>query len=248
MEKRTARGPRARLRPVASGGACVPMIREIDGSPPDASVWGAKAAGLAKLVAAGLPVPPALCFRPGALSGQGGEGVLGQWLAGHPAASYVLRSSSLIEDLDGTAGAGISTTLVGLPGDAVHLRSLVIDQLEPSLCGGSLILQVQADCLYAGVAFVDIGTVTVEASYRSVTATTSGEPPELTAVATADQLSIRMAKDQAGQRVIEVLRQVIACATRAADLFGGRADVEWVHSGVACQVVQARPLTRMLVA
>jgi hypothetical protein len=225
------------------------MIREIDGSPLDPEVWGAKAAALAKLAAACLPVPPALCFRPGALNGQGGDRILGLWLARHPAASYVLRSSSLIEDLDDTAGAGISTTLIALPGDAAHLRSLVQGQLEPSLCGtGSLILQVQADCLYAGVAFVDDGTVSIEASHRSVTAITSGEPPEVTAVATAAQLSIRMTRDQAAQPVIEVLRQVIGCAIKAANIFGGRADVEWVHSGVACQVVQARPLTQKAVA
>lgn len=223
------------------------MIREIDGSPLDVAFWGAKSAGLAKLVAVGAPVPPAVCFRPGALAGHGGQGVIARWLASHPARAYVLRSSSLIEDLDDTAGAGISTTLVGLPGEASHLQALTIEQLEPALIGGSIILQVQADCLYAGVAFVEGDMVEIEGNFRSVAATTSGEPPVVAATASATRLLLRMDRGQAGQPVIEVVRQVIVVASRAAGIFKGRADVEWVHDGMTCHIVQARPLTRALV-
>lgn len=224
------------------------MIREIDGSPLDVTVWGGKASGLAKLVAFGLPVPSALCFRPGAVAGPGGAQVIQRWLSIHPARAYMLRSSSLIEDLDDTAGAGISATLVGLAGDPAHLQALAVDQVEPALCGGSIILQVQADCLYAGVAFVDDEVVTVEGNFRSVTATTSGESPVLTATITTTQLILRLNRGQMGQPIIKVLRQVSASSHRAAEIYGGRADIEWVHDGVTCQVVQARPLTRRLVA
>lgn len=223
------------------------MIREIDGSPLDAVVWGGKASGLAKLVAAGLPVPPALCFRPGALAGPGGAQVIQRWLGSHPSSAYVLRSSSLIEDLAETAGAGISTTLVGIAGEPARLQALAVDQIEPALRGGSIILQVQADCLYAGVAFVDEGIVTVEGNFRSVTATTSGESPAFSATITASQILLRLDRGQVGQPVVEVLRQVGALARRAADSCGGQADIEWVHGGAMCQVVQARPLTRKLV-
>jgi hypothetical protein len=223
------------------------MIHEIDGSPLDPSAWGAKASALAKLVALYLPVPPAICFRPGALNGQGGDRILRLWLASHPAPLYVLRSSSLIEDLATTAGAGISTTLVSLSGEPAYLLARARDEFEQSLRGGgSLILQVQADCLYAGVAFVDNGTVSIEASDRSVTAITSGEPPQLTASVTSAELSIHMTRRQTCQPVLEVLRQVAGCALKAATIFAGCADVEWVHSGVTCQLVQARPLTRKL--
>lgn len=224
------------------------MIREIDGSPLDAAVWGGKASGLAKLVAAGLPVPPALCFRPGAVAGPGGARIIQRWLSSHSASAYVLRSSSLIEDLDKTAGAGISTTLVGIAGEPTQLQALAVDQIEPALRGGSIILQVQADCLYAGVAFVDEGIVTVEGNFRSVTATTSGESPVLSATITATRLLLRLDRGEVGQPVVEVLRQVSALSRRAADSYGGRADIEWVHDGATCQVVQARPLTRKLVA
>lgn len=224
------------------------MIREIDGSPLDALVWGGKASGLAKLVAVGLPVPPALSFRPGAVAGSGGAQIIQRWLNSHPARAYVLRSSSLIEDLDDRAGAGISTTLVDLAGEPTCLQFLAVDQIEPTLQGGSVILQVQANCLYAGVAFVDNHVVTVEANLRSVTATTSGETPVMTATITASRIMLRLDRGHVGQPFIHVLRQVTALSVRAAEVYGGTADIEWVHDGATCQVVQARPQTRKLVA
>lgn len=222
------------------------MIRELDGVPLDSTVWGGKASGLAELLALGLTVPPALCFLPGSVASSHGADVVQRWLDCHPASAYVLRSSSLIEDLNSTAGAGISKTLVGLSGDSTLFQVLAAKRIEPELGGGSIILQVQAECLYAGVAFVDNGVVTVEANFRSITATTSGATPILTARISATQLLLSFDRLHIDQPVVTVLRQVNDVARRAAEVCHGRADIEWVHDGEICHVVQVRPLTRKL--
>lgn len=222
------------------------MIREIDGSPLDALVWGGKASGLTKLVASAISSPPAICFLPNALSRSIDFHVIKHWLHSHPAEFYVLRSSSLVEDLESTAGAGISTTLTNVVPDADHIRKLVINQLLPTLRGGSIILQVQVKCLYAGVVFVDGSTVTIEANLYSNTATTSGEPPSLMASMNEDKLTARMDCRQIGQPIVSILRQVGKICIKLSQLYGEKLDIEWVHDGSSCQIVQIRPLTRSL--
>lgn len=219
------------------------MIREIDGSPLDPAVWGNKASELAKLVTLAAPVPPAICLRVGAIADTAGLRVVKSWISSHPASSYILRSSSLTEDLDSSAGAGTSITLSDIAGDATLTRELVINQLEPALQGGSVILQVQANCLYAGVAFVDQGIVAIEAGFRSLAATTSGEPPALVALMAKAELKVRLDRTQINQPVIGILHQVGNISKCLSKHYGERVNLEWVHDGISCWIVQARPLT-----
>ncbi|MGK8558256.1 hypothetical protein [Nocardia gipuzkoensis] len=159
------------------------MIVDIAHAPLAPSLWGNKAAQLSQLATEGLPVPPALCLQPGAVTGLWRGSILGHWLAALTSDRVVLRSSTQADDRIDDAAAGQTVSLTDLPPSAEHLIRVIEQEIEPDLNrfegGRCCILQEQIPCVLGGVAFKTKESLMVEGNYDSAVATTGGEIPEL---------------------------------------------------------------------
>ncbi len=182
-----------------------------------------------------------------ALEGVSNRTFLNAWLGLFPAENYVARCSPEFEDSLISANAGVTLMLTHIARDPDNLMASVTKKMDPELQsylgGACCIIQVQVECVFAGVAFVTHDGLLVEANYGSISATTSGLPPDVTAVFRTYRLELEKARGGPEVPIRRVMSQVHSIATRASQIFEGTVDVEWVFDETTTHLVQARPVT-----
>lgn len=220
---------------------------------------GGKGAGLARLIALGLPVPPAVVVPPDAHGRIEGAAELAARL-GEPLA---VRSSAVGEDAHDRSAAGQFETRLDVR--AHDLAAAVAEVYESTQSdraraygGGGMPMavvvqrQVQAD--RAGVAFsVDPVTGAQETAIESVfglgESLVSGVAnPDRYWVARDDSVRARVAPRDGSLRTVRCLRddearRVAALVRQAADGFGCPVDVEFCFERGELWLVQCRAIT-----
>ena len=223
------------------------MVVELGTAPPERV--GGKAAGLARLVALGLPVPPALVLPPGEELGDPEDVTR---LLGEPLA---VRSSAAGEDAAGRSAAGqyetvLNVRAVGLA-DAVEQVRRGSDRARAYGASGEIavILQRQVPATRAGVAFsrdpVDgRDEVLVECALGGGDRVVSG-------LVTPDRywISDGLIRARAAGLVRTLrddeLRDLVTVVRRAENGFGRPVDVEFCYDRRTVWFVQCRPITTL---
>jgi len=212
---------------------------------------GGKAAGLARLVDLGLPVPPAVVLPVGAELGDPAEVVrrLGSPLA--------VRSSAVGEDAADRSAAGQYETVLGVDAaglaDAVaRVRASAASERAAAYGAGgevAVVIQRQVRATRAGVAFsrdpvTGADEVLVECALGGGEAVVSGEvtPDRYRVVDGAVHARaagpVRTLRDDEALQVAELVRAAEAG-------FGRPVDVELCFEGRELWLVQCRPITTL---
>ncbi|MCB0964576.1 MAG: hypothetical protein KDA98_14950, partial [Acidimicrobiales bacterium] len=219
---------------------------------------GSKAAGLARLRAAGFPVPDAVVLPVGlARAWPDGpapddlRGAIDRACAtlGGPLA---VRSSATWEDGATSAHAGATTTVLDVTGtdavvDAVRacLDGTAAAQRELGLDGDvAVVLQRLVPAEWAGVAFT-IDPLSGATDLVRIAATPGLAEALVQGEVTGADVAVRdgaIEGDAAGLPD-EVARSVADAARRVEEALGGPQDVEWAWADGALHLVQARPIT-----
>jgi pyruvate,water dikinase len=234
---------------------------------------GSKAATLARLAAAGFPVPPGLVITTGAgplpASQLAGPVRAGLESLGLPASSrYAVRSSAAAEDLPGISYAGQYETFLDVPVDAVinavdRCRQAAASarvaayragrgDTTPTETGIEVLVQPMVHALAAGVAFT-ANPLTGDRNETIVTAVRGLGERLVSGQAVGDEWSIR-GHTATPRRVTETpitAEQAVAVADLARRVqaeLGGPQDIEWALDADATRglmLLQARPMTAL---
>jgi phosphoenolpyruvate synthase/pyruvate phosphate dikinase len=221
---------------------------------------GGKALGLARLVRAGLPVPPAVVVPVG-------EPVAAEELAaaaerlGEPLA---VRSSASGEDTGERSAAGqfetlLHVTQVELPHAIEQVRRSATSaraQAYGADAQMAVVIQRQARATRAGVAFscdpvTGAEEVVVEAVFGYGDALVSGEAaPDRYRVGADESVRARIANKGGPTALLRTLRddeavEVARHVRRAEDVFEAPVDVEFCFEGPSLWLVQCRPITTL---
>jgi rifampicin phosphotransferase len=234
----------------------------------DPSVLGAKAANLARLAAAGFPVPPGFVVTTAA---QGhlreASPPLLEAAATFGAERFAVRSSGTSEDLDDASFAGQYETLLNVPLEGLQeavgrvfdsasasrvaayreARAEATDETSRSRM--AVLVQVMVEADSAGVAFT-ANPVTGERGEVVVTAVrglgerlVSGEASGDEWVVSGDGATLR--RESEGAITARQALEVAELARRVEEHFGSPQDVEWAISGGRLYLLQARPMTAL---
>jgi phosphoenolpyruvate synthase/pyruvate phosphate dikinase len=223
------------------------VILELADATPERA--GGKAAGLARLVELGLPVPPAVVLPVGEELDEPGAVVerLGEPLA--------VRSSAVGEDAADRSFAGQFETVLGvgahdLPGAIAHVRGATARAAAYGAAGQiAVVIQRQVPATRAGVAFsrdpvTGADEVLVECAAGAGEAVVSGEvTPDRYWISGARVRArasgpLRTLRDDEALRVAEL----VLAAERG---FGRPVDVEFCWEGRELWLVQCRPITTL---
>lgn len=189
---------------------------------------GAKAATLALLKRAGLPVPDGLVLFPGAVTPDSAS--LGSRL--------VVRSSAPDEDTATSSAAGRYPTELDVPPSELPAA---VERVRRSLPGGAVLVQAMVDARAAGVLF------TRGPGAPAFLAVEWAAGPDLVTAgreATTARLSRFDGRLLAGDLPPGVAGAELAgLAHRVEALLGGPQDVEWAWDGTRVLVLQSRPIT-----
>jgi rifampicin phosphotransferase len=229
---------------------------------------GSKAFNLARLAAAGLPVPTGFVVAPEAFQA---------WELAEPAVAaaasrlgadrYAVRSSAAAEDLPGASYAGMYESVLNVaPADvaaavwrvwesgtagrvAAYQKGLAGTAGPKPAAPMAVLVQVMVDAQAAGVAFTanpitgDRGEVVITAVRGLGDRLVEGEAVGDEWVVSAGQASCRRsAEDAIGAAQA---RQVAELARRAEAHFGPPQDLEWAIAADRVFVLQARPMTAL---
>jgi pyruvate,water dikinase len=237
----------------------------------DARVVGRKAATLARLRAAGFPVPDGFVLTVDGVSRippSGGpvpadvRAALASALDAHGDATLAVRSSGVAEDLAGASFAGQYESVLGVRGLAdlvgavgrcrasVALERVTAYRAEAGTgdAGMAVLAQDLVDAEAAGVAFTanpvtgDVETL-VSAVRGLGERLVSGE-------ATPDEWVIRGAQassvaETEGAIDAGQAARVAELAQRVEEALGGPQDIEWALAGGSVFLLQARPITAL---
>ena len=234
------------------------MIAELAEAP--AERIGGNALGLARLVRAGLPVPPAVVVPVG-------EAVTADDLAaaadrlGEPLA---VRSSASGEDAGERSTAGQFETLLDvmradLPNAVDQVRRSATSaraQVYGADAQMAVLIQRQVRATRAGVAFsrdpvTGADEVVIEAVFGYGDALVSGETaPDRYRVGADGSVRARVADKCGPKALLRTLRddeaaEVARHVRRAEDVFGTPVDVEFCFEGRSLWLVQCRPITTL---
>ena len=231
------------------GGGAVVVIDLAEAS--DVARVGGKAAGLARLLELGLPVPPALVVPVGEEL-EDADAVA--TLLGEPLA---VRSSAIGEDASDRSAAGQYDTVLGvsardLPRAVARVRSSAAGARARAYGGErelAVVIQRQVPATRAGVAFTrdpvtKEAIVYLEAAFGRGEAVVSGE-------VTPDRYWIRDGAVRArASGLLRVLRddeaQAVAAGARDAERgFGTPVDIEFCFERRRLWLVQCRPITTL---
>ncbi|MFS8099652.1 pyruvate, phosphate dikinase [Lentzea alba] len=223
----------------------IPLILPLDDPRADLAAVGGKGASLARLVAAGLPVPFGFCLTTRAYRERSMEGVLEAFRQlGGPVA---VRSSATAEDLPGLSFAGQHDTVLNV--DEAGLFDAILkcwDSLQSARAVAyrenngivdaemAVVVQRMAPADVSGVLFTaDPVTGRAEPVINAVRglgeALVSGEADSEDLLSAAQRASL----SALGER-IEALHQTPM-------------DIEWALVGSEFQILQARPITSLRV-
>lgn len=243
------------------------MILRLDvpeaGSAPQAEIGG-KAAGLARLAALGLPVPPAVVVPAGAegvLAESDREAVLAA--AGDP--PYAVRSSGATEDAADRSAAGQYESLMGVGADdlagavrrvwesAGHDRA----RSYTGEHGGAMAVVIQREVRSdrAGVAFsrdplTGEDAAVVECVFGHGERLVSGSSTPDRYRVEGGEVHTWVAEKEGDRRLLRTLRDdevraLAALARRAEAGLGYAVDVEFAVAERTIWLVQARPITAL---
>ena len=233
----------------------------------DVEIVGVKAFNLARLAAAGLPVPAGFVLTAEALTDWDAAVWEVRAAAGELGADrFAVRSSAVTEDLAGASFAGqydtlLDVALADLPAAARRVfDSAGSDRIaayqraragsHPDVAGMAVLVQPMIAAEAAGVAFTahpvtgDRGQVVVTAvrglGERLVSGEAAGEEWVIDKGAT-----VRTRAE--GEAVLDAGRAeaVAALARRVEAHFGGPQDIEWAVTGWDVVLLQARPMTAL---
>jgi phosphoenolpyruvate synthase/pyruvate phosphate dikinase len=220
---------------------------------------GGKALGLARLVAGGLPVPPAVVVPVGATVGADELAAL----AGELGEPLAVRSSAAGEDTEDRSAAGqfdtlLDVTVAELPAAVERVRRSATSSRARAYGSGSemaVVIQRQVAATRAGVAFsrdpvTKAQEIVIESVFGYGDALVSG-------AAAPDRYRVRgqtvraRIVDKGGARgLLRTLRDDEAVAVaqhvrRAEEVFGAPVDVEFCFEGSSLWLVQCRPVTTL---
>jgi rifampicin phosphotransferase len=245
-----------------------PLVINLVGAALDPSEIGSKAANLARLADAGLPVPPGLVVTPAAEE---------RWEEARPRVlqgainlgveRFAVRSSATAEDLEGASFAGqyetmLDVSLEGLPGavrrifnsaDASRVAAYREAREDASAAKGrprmAVLVQAMVAADSSGVAFT-ADPVTGQRDEVVITAVrglgerlVSGEAVGDEWVARGEDATLR--RESEGALTRSQVLEVAQLARRVEGHFGSPQDVEWAISGDALYLLQARPMTAL---
>ncbi|QIN85406.1 hypothetical protein GBA63_22130 (plasmid) [Rubrobacter tropicus] len=245
-----------------------PRVVALAGATPDPSKIGAKAANLARLSAAGFPVPPGLVVTPDAEERwEEARLRLTDLAAGLGAGRFAVRSSGTAEDLEGASFAGQYETLLSVPldelpeavrkvfGSADAPRVAAYREVRGGASAGvgrprmAVLVQVMVDADSAGVAFT-ADPVTGERAEVVVTAVRGLGEGLVSGEAAGDEWAVRdgeAVRRRSSEDAIsaEQATRVAGLARRVEEHFGSPQDIEWAISGDDLYLLQARPMTAL---
>jgi pyruvate,water dikinase len=214
-----------------------------------AETAGGKAAGLARLVELGLPVPPAVVLPVGEELDDPADVVR---LLGEPLA---VRSSAVGEDAADRSAAGQYETVLGvrageLLGAVQHVRSATERAEAYGARGGvAVVIQREVPATRAGVAFsrdpvTGAEEILVECAHGGGDAIVSGRVTPDRYWVQDDRVRARAA---GGLRVLrdDEVRRIAELVRRAEAGFGRPVDVEFCFERRALWLVQCRPITTL---
>jgi hypothetical protein len=221
------------------------MITDLHSGKLHQQQWGAKAANLALLASAGIPVPPGLCLWPHVVGAAARDIAVGAWLSECRAKSLIIRSSTATEDRHDVSGAGRSLSLPSVAPDVASvnaaIESVSITAAAANLSLKSVVVQEEVLPSVSGVAFYTrrTGELIVEADEARF------------AVTSGSQVRTRARINQDGNVTVTSgflaaleARALYALAALCADLLDCDPDIEWGYVGGAVVLFQARPITR----
>ncbi len=228
----------------------VRKLNEVDEA--DASLVGGKAANLAKLLKADLPVPDGIAVGLSAFDDNGlldDDAKLQVQKELNPAKLYAVRSSALAEDAEGASWAGqFETFLNTQSGDVVakieechnsakqRAKAYAKDKVSNGQFDIAVVVQEMLNPEYAGVLFTK-DPVTGQDSL--VTEYVKGVGEELVS-GRADPK--RIVIGEVNDTPFDV-NQLSDLAQKVERLFGVPQDIEWTWSDGKIWLVQARPIT-----
>jgi len=232
-----------------------------------AEVVGVKAFNLARLAAAGLPVPDGFVVTADALRGWDATVQAVHAAAGELGADrFAVRSSAAAEDLAGASFAGQYDTLLNVPlpdlpaavrrvfdsagSDRIAAYQRAHAGPRPGGAGMAVLVQPMIAAEMAGVAFTahpvtgDRGQAVVTAvrglGERLVSGETAGDEWVI------ENRAARRTR-ASGDDVLDAghARAVAALARRVEASFGSPQDIEWAITGGRVVLLQARPMTAL---
>ena len=224
---------------------------------------GGKGLGLARLMALGLPVPPAVVV-PAQASGvleDGDESVVRSVVGGPP---YAVRSSGAAEDAADRSAAGQYESLMGVGGDGLRdavrrvWESAAGDRAR-SYAGGAtpmaVVIQRAIPSDRAGVVFsrdplTGEEVVVVECVFGHGERLVSGLATPDRFRMEGDHVTAWVAEKDGDRRLLRTLRDdevraLAALARRAEAGLGSPVDVEFAIADRTTWLVQARPITAL---
>ncbi|PWK89508.1 pyruvate,water dikinase [Lentzea atacamensis] len=224
------------------------------------SVAGGKASTLAKLVAAGFPVPPGFVVLPQAFE-RHGAGLDAELLAAADRLGnglFAVRSSAAAEDLPDASYAGLYESFLNVPraGLAEAVRacrasaiSARVSAYRDSATEMAVLVQTMVDAEAAGVAFTadpltgDRNDVVISAVRGLGERLVGGEAVGDQWVVRGDAVRCERMTEQAidakqARRIGELAREVESQLARPQ-------DIEWALAGGELFLLQARPMTAL---
>jgi rifampicin phosphotransferase len=246
-----------------------PLVVDLVGAAAlDTSQLGAKAANLARLAAAGFPVPPGLVVTPAAE--ERWEEALPRLLeaaAGLGAGRFAVRSSGTAEDLEDASFAGQYETILDVPlGELPDAVRRVFGSADASRVSAyreargkasawdamprmAVLVQAMVEADAAGVAFT-ANPLTGERGEVVITAVRELGERLVSGAAVGDEWVVRdgaavcrradEAAISAGQAA-----DLAALARRVEEHFESPQDIEWAISAGRLYLLQARPMTAL---
>jgi phosphohistidine swiveling domain-containing protein len=234
----------------------------------DVAAIGAKAANLARLAAAGFPVPPGLVLTP--VAEERWEEVRPRLLeaaAGLEAGTFAVRSSGSAEDLEGASFAGQYETILGIPLGALpeavrkvfgSVNAPTVSAYreargEASAGGGrprmAVLVQVMVEADSAGVTFT-ANPLTGERGEVVITAVRGLGERLVSGAAVGDEWMVRdneasCRRESEGAINAQQAIEIAGLARRVEAYFGTPQDIEWAISAGRLYLLQGRPMTAL---
>jgi len=229
---------------------------------------GSKAFNLARLAAAGLPVPAGFVVLPEAFEAWEAAGPAVAAATGRLGADrYAVRSSAAAEDLRGASYAGMYETVLNVAPAGVDAA---VRQVRESAAAGrvaayregrakgagqaqtgamAVLVQVMVEAQAAGVAFT-ADPVTGDHAEVMITAVRGLGERLVGGEATGDEWVVRAGRARCRRSAEDAIdagqaRRVARLARRAEALFGAPQDVEWAIGAGRIFLLQARPMTAL---
>ena len=223
----------------------IPLILPLDDSRADLATVGGKGASLARLIAAGLPVPAGFCLTTRAYRERSMHGVLEAFHElGGPVA---VRSSATAEDLPGLSFAGQHDTVLDVGED--KLFDAILQCWDSLQSARAVAYRENNGITSAEMAVVVQRMVPADVSGVLFTAdpVTGRAEPVINATSGLGEALVSGEADSADLLSAAQKAELIKLGERIEALYATPMDVEWALAGEKLWILQARPITSLRV-